>query len=381
MIAGTAALSGNERDFRVKNRTSRPKSHRCMVPHLVLMPKKGCYLALIGGRVRFVEKSILRVSLTGPLRGDGTVPAVIAEAGSNARFAYEEFFTSLDSPHTVEAYRRDLHRFLAHVHGFGLGLHQVSPKLVRAFIDNLKPVKPSDPPLSAPTKKRVLAAVRKFFDFAVTRHAVPLNPALSVRGPKHAIVEGKTQQISVEQARRLLRSIDTTNIVGLRDRAIIATLVYTGARVGAVAKLRTDSFYSDGEQFWFRFDEKGGKSREIPCRHDLQRIIRDYLDAAGESRIGPLFRSVLRREGRLTHNSITAGDICRMVKRRLKGAGLSLRISPHSFRVTVATDLLKQDVPLEQVQHLLGHADPRTTRLYDRRERQVTRNLVERISV
>jgi site-specific recombinase XerD len=328
-----------------------------------------------------VEKSILPVSLTGSMTADGTVPAVVEEAGSNARFAYEEFFTSLDSPHTVEAYRRDLHRFLAHVHDLGLSLHQVTPKLVRAYIDNLKPLKLSDPPLSAPTKKRVLAAVRKFFDFAVIRHAVPLNPALSVRGPKHAIVEGKTQQITVEQARRLLRSIDTSNIVGLRDRAILATLIYTGARVGAVAKLRTDSFYSDGEQFWFRFHEKGGKSREIPCRHDLQRIIRQYLDAAGESGIGPLFRSVLRREGRLTHNVITAGDICRMVKRRVKAACLSLRISPHSFRVTVATDLLNQNVPLEDVQYLLGHADARTTKLYDRRKRQITRNLVERISV
>lgn len=76
-----------------------------------------------------------------------------------------------------------------------------------------------------------------------------------------------------------------------------------------------------------------------------------------------------------------ANDVCRMVKRRLKDLNLPDRISPHSFRVTVATDLLKQDVSLEQVQHLLGHADPRTTRLYDRRERQVTRNLVERISV
>ena len=328
-----------------------------------------------------MEKNVLRVSLTGTTAFDGAVPAMIEEAGSNARFAYEEFFASLDSPHTVEAYRRDLHRFLAHVHGLGLALHQVTPKLVRAYIDNLKPIKQSDPPLSAPTKKRVLAAIRKFFDFAVTRHAIPLNPALSVRGPKHATVEGKTQQISIEHARRLLRSIDMSGIVGLRDRAIIATLVYTGARVGAVAKLRTESFYSDGEQWWFRFVEKGGKSREIPCRHDLQRIIRDYMEAANVLTPGPLFRSVLRREGRLTQNGISSADICRMLKRRLKCAGLSLRISPHSFRVTVATDLLNQNVPLEDVQYLLGHADARTTKLYDRRKRQITRNLVERISV
>jgi site-specific recombinase XerD len=70
-----------------------------------------------------------------------------------------------------------------------------------------------------------------------------------------------------------------------------------------------------------------------------------------------------------------------MVKRRLKDAVLSDRISPHSFRVAVATDLLKQEVPLEQVQYLLGHADARTTKLYDRRQQRITRNIVERISV
>jgi integrase/recombinase XerD len=71
----------------------------------------------------------------------------------------------------------------------------------------------------------------------------------------------------------------------------------------------------------------------------------------------------------------------RMVKRRLRDAGLSLRLSPHSFRVTTITDLLEQGVALADVQYLAGHADPRTTRHYDRRQRRVTRNIVERISI
>ena len=70
-----------------------------------------------------------------------------------------------------------------------------------------------------------------------------------------------------------------------------------------------------------------------------------------------------------------------MMKRRLKAAGLPDEFSPHSFRVTTVTDLLEQNTPLEDVQYLAGHADPRTTRLYDRRRRKVTRNIVERISI
>jgi integrase len=159
--------------------------------------------------------------------------------------------------------------------------------------------------------------------------------------------------------------------------------LYTGARVGAVTKLAVRSFCDAGGQWAFRFDEKGGKSREIPCQHDLQQFVRAYVDAAGiaDQKHGPLFRSAVRRERRLSLSAVPAKDVCRMAKRRLRDAGLPDRISPHSFRVAVATDLLTQDVPLEQVQYLLGHADSRTTKLYDRRKCQVTRNVVERISV
>lgn len=108
-----------------------------------------------------------------------------------------------------------------------------------------------------------------------------------------------------------------------------------------------------------------------------------YRDAAGlrDEKTGPLFNSAVRREQRLTNRAMTANDMCHMLKRRVRDAGLSNRLSPHSFRVRVATDLLSQDVALEEVQYLLGHADPRTTRLYDRRQRKVTRNIVERISI
>ena len=110
----------------------------------------------------------------------------------------------------------------------------------------------------------------------------------------------------------------------------------------------------------------------------------EYIDAAGLRDAppkSPLFRSTVRKEKRLTNEALSAHAMCRLVKRRLKDAELPKRLSPHSFRVTTITDLLEQGVPLEDVQQLVGHADPRTTRLYDRRQRKVTRNIVERISI
>ena len=164
---------------------------------------------------------------------------------------------------------------------------------------------------------------------------------------------------------------------------MITALIYTAARAGAVASLCLRDFMQDGTQFVLRFAEKGGKARSIPVRHDLQRYIEEYVlvaGLAGEPKDAPLFRSIAGPGRRFTARPLSGVDVCRMVG-RLAAAGLPPLISPHSFRSCTATDLLLQGVPLEDVQHLLGHADARTTRLYDRRKKTITRNIVERISV
>lgn len=234
------------------------------------------------------------------------------------------------------------------------------------------------------TKKLHLAALRCFFDDLVVRHVVILNPVASVRGERYQVLEGKTPEISAAQVRKLLAAIDTGSVVGLRDRAVITVLVYTAARVGAVAKLDRRHFYDTGDQFCLRFSEKSGKSREIPVRHDLSRFLREYLRVAelGVSEAdSPLFRTAAGRTKTVTKNRMTSGDMGRMLKRRLQDAGLPTRFCPHSFRVATVTNLLEQNLSLADVQNLAGHADPRTTRLYDRRHRQVSRNIVERISI
>src|SRR6185295_1066676 len=131
---------------------------------------------------------------------------------------------------------------------------------------------------------------------------------LSVRGERHQIIEGKTPEITVQGARTLLASIGTDNVVGLRDRAIIAVLIYTAARAGAVATLRRGSFYHAGDQWMLHFDEKGGKSREIPVRHDLEQMIFEYVDGAGlrdMSKDTPLFQTAYRKTKRLTEHVLS----------------------------------------------------------------------------
>lgn len=315
---------------------------------------------------------------SGELSNARDIPRIVTDAGNAARFAWEEFFYGkIRSVHTRRAYHRAVRNFLAWCDDKGLPLTAISPADVGSHLDDLE--------LAPASKKQVLAGLRHFFDGLVTRHAIALNPASSVRAERYQVIEGKTPEITVKQARTLLASIDTTNIVGMRDKCIIAILIYTAARVGAVSKLKRKDLYDTGDQHCLRFNDKGGKSREIPVRHDLQTLLADYLRYASlqvEMRPDqPMFRTTVTKTKKLTERAMTEGDMGRMIKRRMRAAGLPERLSPHSFRVATITDLLSQGVPLEDVQNLAGHADPRTTRLYDRRQRKVTRNIVERISI
>ena len=133
-----------------------------------------------------------------------------------------------------------------------------------------------------------------------------------------------------------------------------------------------------------RFREKGGKEREIPVRHDLDDWLSAYIEEAGTqdaSKDVPFFLAADGKRKALSERPYTAHSMRQMLKRRLKDAGLPVLFFPHSFRVTVLTDLLSQDVPLEDVQYLAGHSHPQTTQINDRRRRRVTRNIVERISI
>jgi integrase/recombinase XerD len=309
-------------------------------------------------------------------------PALIASAGPNAAFAWDEFFLGeIANAHTRKNYEHAVRKFLAWAQAGHVALLDITPGLVGTYFQELD--------VAVPTKKLHLAALRKFFDRLVNRHAVAINPAATVRAERYSVVEGKTPEIQRKQAETLFRSIPTTyevptgtapDLVGLRDQAVLAVLAFTAARVGAVAKLTFKSLRHDGTQYALRFSEKGGKSREIPVRHDVQKLLLAYMEAAGITD-GPFFRTAAGKTGNLTSNAMSGIDICRMMKRRLRAAGLPDELSPHSFRVTTVTDLLEQNTPLEDVQHLAGHADPRTTRLYDRRRRKITRNIVERISI
>lgn len=299
-----------------------------------------------------------------------------------ARRAVDDFFAgAIANPHTRRAYLQAARPFFAWLDAHSVPLTHVTAGVIGRYFDERG--------WAVPTEKQRLAGLRRLLDHLVTARVLAVNPAASVRRARHSPDEGKTAEVRVEEVRRLLAVIDPGTVLGLRDRAVIGVLNFTGARVGAVAGLRLGDLEHDGTTYLLRFREKNGKRRAVPVRPELEAWLTEYLTTAGladaprEDRDRPLFRAARRDQGRvvLTDRGLTAEFVRRMIKRRCRAAGLPPRVTPHSFRVKTVTALLQAGHPLEEVQYLVGHADPRTTRLYDRRKKQVTRNLVNGIPV
>jgi integrase len=204
-----------------------------------------------------------------------------------------------------------------------------------------------------------------------------------VRGPKYTVKKGKTPVLAQEEARELLDSIDVSTVVGARDRALIAIMIYTFGRVGAVIKMRVEDYYTQGRRGWVRLHEKGGKRHEMPCNHQLEAALNTYIAAAGLAGDfkGYLFRSTRGRTKTLTTNPLAQADVYRMVRRRALSAGIKTRIGNHSFRATGITQYLRNGGRREIAQQMAAHESPRTTALYDRRDDEVAVDEVERILI
>lgn len=306
------------------------------------------------------------------------VPAVVQFAGRRAAEKFVEFFTAaIRNRNTRAAYLKAVQQFFRWFEERGLGLTDIRPVHVAAYIEILSRER------SAPTVKQHLAAVRMLFDHLVVGQVVEMNPAAAVRGPSHSVKKGKTPVLDEDEARTLLDSFDTATLVGLRDRAVIGLMVYTFGRVGAVVAMNIEDYYPQGKRWWVRLHEKGGKRHEVPCHHRLEEFLDAYLEAVGrrEGKKQPLFYSAAGRTGLLTTNRMTRGDVYRMVKRRADAAGIATAIGCHTFRATGITNYLTNGGTLEKAQQLANHESARTTKLYDRREDSLSLDEVERISI
>jgi len=269
------------------------------------------------------------------------------------------------SANTCRAYLNDLESFNSFVEnqkkfshkeqkGTGpIGVREVDGRIIRSYLGFLhKKNKKS-------TIARKLSALRSFFAFLVKHGIIPESPAELIHTPK----QEKTipAYLTVDDMFRLLDSIKTDTLLGLRNRAIFETLYSTGIRVSELSGMNDTDI--DLNNRVIRVLGKGNKERLVPIGKTASRSIKYYKERlkkdAGvqEDSQGPLFLN--KNKGRLTPRSIA-----RILDGIVRASGISVPISPHALRHTFATHLLDAGADLRGVQELLGHKSLSTTQKY-----------------
>jgi integrase/recombinase XerD len=286
-----------------------------------------------------------------------------------------EWLANITNLKTRRAYKRDVEEFSAFT-----GLHAPSELRTVARVHVIAWRKHLESRELEPSSiRRKLSALSSLFDYLCERNAVAGNPVDGVKRPMANNNEGSTPALGDAQARRLLEAPAPDTLKGVRDRAILATLLYHGIRREELCLLRLRDIQSRQGVMHFRIKGKRDKIRFIPVHPMVLRLIGEYLEAgkhggavSHESLDSPLFRPVTNNRTGTLDKHLDPGSIYRnIVMKYAKATGISgeaIGVCVHSMRATAATNALSNEADIAKVQEWLGHANVSTTRLYDRRK-------------
>ena len=311
----------------------------------------------------------------------GLVPATVSELGRKAERKFVEFFTAhLRNDHTRRAYAHAAAQLSAWLEKVGLSLAELEPPEAAAYIKSLE-VQGKAPA----TIKARLSALSNLCDYLASSGVLDWNPFKVVRGPRVSQREGQTPILEPELVRELLASFDGDDVVTLRNRAIISTMLFSFARVGAVTKLDGRHYEVQGSKASLLLTEKRGKKTRVPCHHELREAMDAFLRLSPAGPRTPVFRTVDRAldehgERRLTRRRLKSSNVLVMVKKRCAAGGIDpALVCNHSFRASGITAYMAGGGSIETAAEVAGHASTETTKLYDRTAKVVSRSEIERI--
>ena len=313
--------------------------------------------------------------LTLPLNPSPQTPSVTSSELDEAARAW---LTRSTSTETREGYRRDLGQFLAFMN-FGSDdwgrLVGVRPIHVSAWRDRL-----SNAGLSNAAVVRKLSVLRSLFNYLRAYGYRGPNPADTRYVAAPAVPrDGKTPGITPEDCRRLLEAPSAETPAGLRDRALLAVLAYTGVRVGELCRLRVQDYQQSSGHRVLQVSGKGGKERRVPLHPEAVERLEAWLAVIGrESPHLALFRpaAVSRSHGTsgFRPEPPTRRAVQYLVERYVTRLGLDPNVTVHSFRVTALTTARERGADIVDLQDFAGHADPRTTLSYIRNRDRLSRS-------
>lgn len=260
------------------------------------------------------------------------------------------------SKNTIEAYERDLSRFIHYLDTYHRikDLRIVKQKHIRMYIRTL-----NDVHLANTSINRVFSSIRSLYSYLAGEDIVKENPILLLETPKYS--RKLPQVLTPQEIETILSAVDTTDNLGKRDLAILEILYSGGLRVSELCDLKLTDLLLDAEMI--RVTGKGDKQRLVPlgprainCLNEYYKMVRPSLARKNQNN-GKIF---LSRNGK----PLTRMMVWIIIKKYVALANIKKDVSPHTFRHSFATHLLEGGADLRAVQEMLGHADISTTQIY-----------------
>lgn len=271
------------------------------------------------------------------------------------------------SARTRRAYKLDVQHFMRTLHIKSWDeLRQVDHRAVIAWERIMREIDEAE----SSTIRRRLAALSSLFRHLKQHHHVENNPVADVERPAINRREGSTLAFSKADAAKILNTPAEDTIEGLRDRAILSVGLQVGLRRAEIAALSVEDLHQNRGFDSLRIVRKGGRRDALAIHPNVAQRIRAYLDAAGhaDDLDGPMFRPLSHnRKSQESRRYMDPDAIDRVLRKHAKAIGLTRGYSAHSMRATFITTALENGATLDDVQRAAGHAEPGTTKLYDRR--------------
>jgi integrase/recombinase XerD len=250
---------------------------------------------------------------------------------------------------TLVSYRRDLAEFAGRVGDIEpgrIGLGAATDFLRYLTTADRKPA----------TIARKISSLKQFFAYLYDRHLVAANPFQGVSAPR--ISRYHPHYLSPEEIGQIIAAVDTRTWTGKRDRAVLELLYGSGLRISELISLKHSDI--EFEAGFIRVAGKGGRHRLVPLGQYARQAVEAYLDE-------PQPRPDRKGEYVFTNRSgrkISRVGLWKTVRKYVALAGITKKVSPHTFRHSFATHLLEGGADLRVVQEMLGHADISTTQIY-----------------
>ena len=251
--------------------------------------------------------------------------------------------------HSWRNYRLDLHAFIKFA-GDNVKPETVTKQMIRNYLADLN--------LHGAKKRTVLrrlSSLRSFYKHALKKKWVKANPLEVIDSPK--LDQPLPKALDYHQVENLFSQPDTTQVLGVRDRAIMELFYSSGLRVSELVDLNFDNYQCS--QRLLRVRGKGKKERVVPITSSACGWLQKYLNHPGRI-VKETHAIFLNKFG----TRLTTRSVDRMMKKRLLQSGLAVTVTPHTIRHTIATHWLEQGMDLKTIQTLLGHASLATTMIY-----------------